>query len=534
MNIEIIMSFMANILLLLGLAVVYSIFPIHSKMNEIIKRILMGLLVSFIGITVMSSPFELEPGLVFDARAVLLSISGMFFGFIPTIIPMIFMSIYRYFVIKGDGAFTGVLWIISSGILGLLWRQFRLKNSKMENVKITWIELYLFSILVQIVMIGLLLTLPNDRIYVLRSVSFALITVYPLGSLLIAQFLLIQRQRYFQNIKTVQSEIQYRNLFQKSNTIHFLLDAETGMIKDINETAIDKYGYTKEEFIKMNIKDINTLSHDEVQAEIDKARYKEKSYFQFKHQLKNGEIMDVEVHSSPVELDDQLYILTSIFDITEQVETDRLYRDVDEKLRATLLSVGEGIVVTDELARITLINDKATNLLGESKKLTRKKIYDVFRIYSSEDNISFKDAFNECITYKKAFRSNGTYNLITNDNDLKRFVDFTISPINIEEDQIHGAILVIRDITLEKANQDEIKFISHHDYLTNLYNRFFFEEQLRRLDTARQLPITIFLGDINGLKLLNDTFSHLEGDNLLIEVSKILKKATRSEDIVSR
>ena len=531
---EIIAAFLANILLILGIAVVYSIFPIDSKINELFKKIIMGLLVSVIGITVMSASFELAPGIVFDARAVVISITGMFIGLIPTLIAAIFMSIYRIFI-GGPGAFTGVLWIIVAGAMGLAWRQFRLKNKKLDKYKINWVELYLFSLLIQIVMVGLLLTLPSDiRNYVITQVSFPLIVIYPIGGLLIAQFMLIQRFRYFQNIKTIESEIQYRNLFQKSKTMMFLLDADTGMIVDVNDATIETYGYTLEEFRQLNIKDINTLSSKDVQKEINKARSEEESYFQFRHQLKDNTIIDVEVHTGPIELDDKTHILTSVYDITDKLEKERLFKDVDEKLRATLLSVGEGIVVTDDKSRITIINDRAIELLGETRNPSRKRIYDVFRIYSNNSDKSFKEIHIDCVLNKNTFKSDGSYSLITNDDDREIFVDFTISPINFEEGVNHGSILVIRDVTIEKARQDEIRFMSHHDYLTNLYNRFQFEMQLSRLDTKRQLPLTIILGDVNGLKLLNDTFSHLEGDNLLIEVGKIMKKATRSEDIVSR
>ncbi len=534
MDMNMIMAFLANILLLLGIAVVYSIFPTDSKICPTLKSIIMGILISIIGITIMSTPYELAPGVVFDARAVVISMTGMFIGLIPTIIAALFMSLYRIYI-GGAGAFTGVLWILVAAAIGLLWRKFRLKNQKLEKVKITWMELYLYSLFIQIIMIALLFTLPSEiRIDVIREVAFPLIAIYPLGGLLIAQFMLIQRFRYLQNIKTAESEVQYRNIFQKSKTMMFLLGSESGKIYDVNDSTIEKYGYTKEELLKMNIKDINTLSSEQVQFEIEKAKTQEKNYFEFSHRLKNGEIIEVEVHSGPIVLNDETFLLTSVYDITQMMEKERQFKDVDEKLKATLLSVGEGIVVTDDTSRITLINDRAIELLGETRNLSRRKIYNVFRIYSNQNNKTFKDIYMSCIQNKLPFKSDGTYSLITNDNDVEIFIDFTISPINFEEGVNHGTILVIRDVTIEKARQDEIRFISHHDYLTNLYNRFHFEEQITRLDTSRQLPLTIILGDVNGLKLLNDTFSHLEGDNLLVEVGNIMKKAIRSEDILSR
>lgn len=82
--------------------------------------------------------------------------------------------------------------------------------------------------------------------------------------------------------------------------------------------------------------------------------------------------------------------------------------------------------------------------------------------------------------------------------------------------------------------ENEIKYLSFHDYLTGIYNRAFFEEELRRLDTERQLPLTLVSGDVNGLKIINDAFGHKKGDELLIKIAKILKKSFRTEDIVAR
>ncbi len=70
--------------------------------------------------------------------------------------------------------------------------------------------------------------------------------------------------------------------------------------------------------------------------------------------------------------------------------------------------------------------------------------------------------------------------------------------------------------------------------MTGLYNRTYFEEEKKRLDTPRQLPISIIMGDINGLKLTNDVFGHSKGDQVLIQIAEILESCSREEDIISR
>ncbi len=93
---------------------------------------------------------------------------------------------------------------------------------------------------------------------------------------------------------------------------------------------------------------------------------------------------------------------------------------------------------------------------------------------------------------------------------------------------------ILRDITKKKITEEQLTYISFHDGLTDLYNRAYFEEELKRMDTKRQLPLSYITGDIDGLKLVNDAFGHKEGDRLLKSCAKILKKCCRAEDIVAR
>jgi diguanylate cyclase (GGDEF)-like protein len=92
----------------------------------------------------------------------------------------------------------------------------------------------------------------------------------------------------------------------------------------------------------------------------------------------------------------------------------------------------------------------------------------------------------------------------------------------------------VRDITEKKQLQDEMKRLSFYDSLTGLYNRAYFEEEAKRLDTDRNLPLCLIMSDVNNLKLVNDALGHGEGDNLLIAIAQILKRACRKEDIVVR
>jgi len=94
--------------------------------------------------------------------------------------------------------------------------------------------------------------------------------------------------------------------------------------------------------------------------------------------------------------------------------------------------------------------------------------------------------------------------------------------------------VLVTDITGRIAKENRITYLSYHDQLTGLYNRRFYEEEILRLDTERDMPLSIAMGDVNGLKLINDSFGHMAGDELLKITAEILKEGCRADDIIAR
>jgi diguanylate cyclase (GGDEF)-like protein len=90
------------------------------------------------------------------------------------------------------------------------------------------------------------------------------------------------------------------------------------------------------------------------------------------------------------------------------------------------------------------------------------------------------------------------------------------------------------EINERTKREEEIRYLSYHDELTGLYNRRFYEEAIKNLDTKTNLPISIIIGDVNDLKIVNDTLGHAKGDELLQKSAMILKTACRKEDVIVR
>jgi diguanylate cyclase (GGDEF)-like protein len=81
-------------------------------------------------------------------------------------------------------------------------------------------------------------------------------------------------------------------------------------------------------------------------------------------------------------------------------------------------------------------------------------------------------------------------------------------------------------------SEHKLQYLSYHDALTGLYNRTYINDFARKQSSEDYF--TVFMFDVDKLKLTNDNFGHSEGDKLIIAVAGILKKSFRETDIVAR
>jgi len=93
---------------------------------------------------------------------------------------------------------------------------------------------------------------------------------------------------------------------------------------------------------------------------------------------------------------------------------------------------------------------------------------------------------------------------------------------------------ILRDVTERKRMEQQLLHVSVHDPLTGLFNRAYFEEEMRRLASCDQYPVTVVCSDIDGLKLVNDTLGHTKGDEMLRAYAGILCSVFGEGSVVAR
>jgi len=567
------------------------------------------------------------------------------------------------------------------------------------------------------------------------------------------------------NEEIVKAKTTYQDMFEKSQAIMILVEGESGKLINANKAACEFYGYTLEQLKTMNISEINSLAQPEILHKMALAQTQQCSYFEFRHRLASGEYKDVEVFSSPIRINDQMYLYSIVNDVTQRKTLEKTIRQAHENFKNFFNSIDDLLYVVDKQGVIKHVNNTVCVRLGYSEEeligksvllmhpenrreevtkfvidlLSGKLDYcplpaitkhgqenpvelritagewngepvtfwvmkDISAITRSEEKFSkafnsasvlmaittlkdgrylnVNDTFLKTLEYdredvigkrasdlnlytdvnqeqcaaagkvqnlevsirgqngtvytviynaepimigetpcllksltditkrkeveEKLIKSEQKYKLLFNAmndafshhciicDEFGKPIDFRIITANPSFETMTGlkseAIIgktaseilpdvaqamidlygrvvltgesvhfnffsknsnkyfevkayslsphefatIFMDITERIENEKNIEYLNYHDVLTGLYNRRFYEEELKRLNNERNLPISLIYGDVNGLKVINDAFGHLKGDELLQKAALAIRSACRSDDIIAR
>lgn len=221
--------------------------------------------------------------------------------------------------------------------------------------------------------------------------------------------------------------------------------------------------------------------------------------------------------------DDEIAQMANSFNImTAELRRayDGMQREQD-KLTTIIRSAKEAIIVADAEDRITLVNPSAEGLLGKT----------IHAIMGGK----FIDALGDAALMKRLLDDPDGKAEILRRGDL--ILSAQASRIFADDGRKAGSAALIRDITVEKNLEDELRKLSTTDGLTNLFNRRFLDEALQR-EVARahrhHRPLSIFMLDVDHFKKFNDRYGHDLGDRVLQAVARTMQAALRQQDYACR
>lgn len=213
---------------------------------------------------------------------------------------------------------------------------------------------------------------------------------------------------------------------------------------------------------------------------------------------------------------------------------DRKLREAEEQkniLRTIIDAVPESIFYKDKESRFIGYNKKFEefyNKIGVTEIIGKTDL----EIYNDKiEAAKFIEQDKRIMNTKKA---NYFEHRIKNENGKEVIEENVKIPVIDRNSEAWGVVGLSRDITERKTMEERLRYLSEIDMLTGLYNRYSFEEKIKELNYETYLPLGIIMGDVNGLKLVNDTLGHFEGDNLLKSIAKILKDICQPKGYVFR
>ncbi|MBF0495960.1 MAG: PAS domain S-box protein [Deltaproteobacteria bacterium] len=195
-----------------------------------------------------------------------------------------------------------------------------------------------------------LINLQQDRIITI---------LYGHGIFFIVGFwgIIISGKRIANQIRKIrESEERYRKVFETNQAIKFVIDASDGSIVEANEAASTFYGYTIDELTEKKINEINILNSEDLQQVLDDIVSEKKLSFIFKHRLASGEMRDVEVFSSPIQLAGKTFLYSIIHDITERNRAIEALKEAYESVEYEVKERTAQLTIANELLNKTNIS----------------------------------------------------------------------------------------------------------------------------------------------------------------------------------
>lgn len=247
------LDFIYNISLLVACCAVYALVP-HQRLRQMTAEnavrfsLVTGSVFGVLGMIVMSRALEMTPGLIFDARSIVLCVAGAVFGPLAVAVAACMCAAYRLWL-GGPGVVMGLSVIAESAILSALYYRWRQRNPRLAG----YLPLYALGMIVHAVMLVLTIGIPSGmRTDVLRSIWLPVLVLYPLGVVLLCRIFLGLRERADDRAALETAERNYRELVELSSSLIVRWKPD-GTIVFVNEPVVQYCGSSREELLGKNI-----------------------------------------------------------------------------------------------------------------------------------------------------------------------------------------------------------------------------------------------------------------------------------------
>ncbi len=337
-----------------------------------------------------------------------------------------------------------------------------------------------------------------------------------------------------QNSETnLQKQVKYLNtLINNLNEMFITYDLQ-GQISFVNRRSYDVLGYFPDEVLGKKVADFIVKEHKYLvlQAIQERLTNGGESSYELPLIHKDGKTRIIKLNASPI-VDEKGTITGGMVlaeDVTASKMAEEQLRFSEARYRAIVEDQTELICRFLPNGSITFVNLAYCRYFSQEKNLVYGTNF-IDIVYTDD-----KDMVRKCIgSLSPRSPVKAIEHRIQMPDGTVRWQHWTHRAIFND----HGTLIdyqsVGSDITERKLAEDQLKYLSRHDTLTGLFNRFHFEEQMKYFEHSQAAPMGLIMCDVDGLKLVNDTLGHDEGDELLRAVAHVISRSFRKNDIVAR
>ena len=337
------------------------------------------------------------------------------------------------------------------------------------------------------------------------------------------------------NEKLSEQEALFRTVYEQS-PIGIVISGPDG-VTDVNPKYERIVGRSRDEILTLNWTDY--MHPDDVEKDfLMKSRFfagEVESYSVDKRYIRpDGSAVWARITLAPLKLGDDSSIryLCLVEDISKRIRTEMELLE-SERSRSVLLSNLPGMAYRCKFDRdwtMEIVSYGCYELTGyKPESLINNRDVSFNDLIHPRYQEEVWNQWNQRLKEKRKVKVE--YEMITAGGTTK-WVFEQGQGIYDEDGNVVALEGLIIDITDQKKKEEEILYLNYHDYLTGIYNRRYIETEEARL--AARLPLSVIMGDINGVKLVNDAFGHAEGDILIRETAGILKSCCREGDVLAR
>ncbi|OGO48374.1 MAG: hypothetical protein A2Z30_08585 [Chloroflexi bacterium RBG_16_64_43] len=397
-------------------------------------------------------------------------------------------------------------------------------------------SLYLIAGLIWIALTDQLLALLVSDPELLTQIQSVKGWVFVLGTSV--AFFLLMKQEF---IRAERAEAEEHNATSRMSDIMEMVGEAIVAIDDsqrivvFNKGAERVFGYSAQEVIGRPLDILlpestadahHTLVAAFARSQDTSRRMGERQHIRARH--KDGTIFPAEASISKFGRAADLLFVVMLIDITERMRAQQALLDSEKRYRMLFEDLPVALYRTTAEGTILDANNALAQMLGYPDRATLLAA-------------SVPDLFADRRDREREIDLASENQIVRNQEVLLRRLDgssiWVLDQFRVAVDEKGKADYFegsMEDITERKRAEQKLRFLSTHDSLTSLYNRSFFEEEAARMARGRELPISVVMVDIDGLKTTNDTQGHEAGDELLRRTADVLRAAFRAEDVIAR